>query len=356
VRTRSSGSALVGFRLLRPSSAFSTFRRRGVALSFGLVAAGALVMSSGGVAAASQPTVAQVQQKLHKLNDELQQLDEQYDHVQQEVSSANQQLALVNTEAGRYLSRFNSMRAVVAQIAAAAYEDGSLSTPEALLSSNNPQEILNQSSILLELSSSNTAEMSAFLAAARQLSNTQASERRVRSGILQLKDKLAAQKASLNKLISKQQALLNQLTPAEQAGLGPGGGAPTTGIGAPDPLPDVTQGEEAVKFAFDQIGCPYVFGGTGPCADGFDCSGLTQAAWAAAGVSIPRTSEEQAALPAVPESDLEPGDILEFIGDGHVGLYVGGGMLIDAPQTGEDVQEVAFTGWYQENFDGAVRP
>lgn len=354
MRTRSLSSFLA--RVFRSFSVFAVLRRRGVALSIGLAAVGALVMASGGAAAAPQPTVTQVQQKLDKLNNQAQQLDEQYDQVQQQLSSANQQLALVNTQSARYLARFNAMRAQVAQIAAAAYEDGSIDTPEALLTSSNPQKILSQSSILLELSSANSAEMSAFLAAARQLSGAQESARRVRNGILQLKDKLAAQKTSLNKLISQQKSLLSQLTPAEQVGTGPGGAAPTTGIGGTDPLPDVTQGEKAVKFAFAQIGCPYVFGGTGPCDDGFDCSGLTQAAWAAAGVAIPRTSEEQAGLPAVPESDLEPGDILEFLGDGHVGIYVGNNELIDAPQTGEDVQEVAFTGWYQENFDGAVRP
>ena len=247
------------------------------------------------------------------------------------------------------------MRAVVAQIAATAYEDGSLNTPEALLDSDNPQKILDQSSILLELSSDNSAEMTAFLTAARQLANAQASARRVRDGILALKDKLAGQKASA------EQADQPAAVTARPAHPGPAGRhrprrrrPDDRHIGAPDPLPDVSQGEKAVAFAFAQIGCPYVFGGTGPCDDGYDCSGLTQAAWAAAGVAIPRTSEEQAGLPAVPESDLEPGDILEFLGDGHVGIYVGSNELIDAPQTGEDVQEVAFTGWYQENFDGAV--
>jgi peptidoglycan DL-endopeptidase CwlO len=314
-------------------------------------------MSSGGAAASPKPTVAQAQAKLNKLNNQMQQLDEKYDGVKQELSSANQQLALANTAAARYENRFKSMRAEVAQIAQEAYETGSINTPEALLTSNDPQKILDQSSILLELSSDNSAEMTAFLRVTRQLANAQASKSRVRNGILQLKNKLSGQKASLNKLINKQQALVNQLTPAEVAGTGPGGGASTGGsIGAPDPLPDVTQGEQAVKFAFAQIGCNYVFGGTGPCAAGFDCSGLTQAAWASAGVSIPRTSEEQAGLPAVPVADLEPGDILEFLGDGHVGIYVGNNELIDAPQTGETVQEVAFTGWYRDNFDGAVRP
>jgi peptidoglycan DL-endopeptidase CwlO len=328
-----------------------------VAIPLGLVAVGALITAGGSAAAAPQPTVAQVQHKLNQLNNQAQRLDEQYDQVKQELFSANQQLSLVNTEAARNRARFDAMQAEVAQIATQAYEDGTLTTPEALLTSSNAQQILNQSSILLELSSSNSAEMNAFLAAARQLANSQASARRVKAGILALKDKLAAEKKALNKQYGQQKALLAQLTPAEQTDLGPGGGSSGSGaIGGHDPLPTTTQAEKAVKFAFDQIGCPYVFGGTGPCEDGFDCSGLTQAAWAYAGVSIPRTSEEQADLTAVPESELQPGDILEFIGDGHVGIYVGNNELIDAPQTGEDVQEVAFTGWYQENFDGAVAP
>jgi peptidoglycan DL-endopeptidase CwlO len=310
-------------------------------------------MAGGSAAAAPQPTVAQVQHKLNQLNDEAQRLDEQYDQVKQERSSASLQLSLVDTEAARYLRRFDAMRVQVAAIATQAYMEGSLTTPEALLTSSNPQQILDQSSILLELSSSNSAEMNAFLAAARQVAAAQASARRVRDGILQLASKLAAQKTSLNKLISKQQALLNQLTPAEQAGTGPGGGS---SIGAADPLPTTTQAEKAVKFAYDAIGCPYVFGGTGPCDDGYDCSGLTQAAWAYAGISIPRTSYEQAGLPSVPEGDMQPGDILEFAGDSHVGIYIGDNELIDAPQTGEDVQIDSLTGWFAENFDGAVAP
>ena len=55
-------------------------------------------------------------------------------------------------------------------------------------------------------------------------------------------------------------------------------------------------------------------------------------------------------------SDLQPGDILFFDGDGHEGIYVGGGKLIDAPQTGMDVEEVALSGWYSANLDSAARP
>jgi cell wall-associated NlpC family hydrolase len=328
-----------------------------VAVSLGLAAAGALIVTSGVAAASPQPTAAQVQHKVNQLSNQAQRLDEQLDQVHQQLSSAKQQLELVNTEAARYRLRFQAMQDEVAEIATQAYENGSITSPESLLTSSNPQQILDQSSILLELSSSNSAAMDAFLAAARQLSDAQASARRVKAGILALNAKLAAQKKTLDKQYAQQKTLLAQLTPAEQTGLGPGGGSGGGGtIGAKDPLPTSTQAEKAVKFAFDQINCPYVFGGTGPCAEGFDCSGLTQQAWAFAGVSIPRTSYEQADLPSVPESELQPGDIMEFAGDSHVAIYVGNNMLIDAPQTGEDVQEVSFTGWFADNFDGAVVP
>jgi cell wall-associated NlpC family hydrolase len=335
------------------------FIRRGAALSIGLLAAGALVVSVGVAAgAAAQPTVSQVQQKLSKLNKQADVLDEQYDQAQQALSSASQQLTLVNEQAARYLARFNSMRKQIAQIAAEAYEQGSLNSPEVLLTSNDPQEILDQSSMLLELSSSNTSEMKAFISAAKQLAGAQEAARRTKDARAALASKLSGQKKTLEKTIAQQQALLNQLTPAQQAAAGPGGGAGagTGTIGQHDPLPTSSQAEKAVEFAYDQLGCEYVFGGTGPCSQGFDCSGLTQAAWAFAGVSIPRTSYEQADLPAVPESQLAPGDIMEFSGDGHVGIYVGGGMLIDAPHTGAVVEKVAFSGWFTANFDGAVRP
>src|SRR5260370_20697652 len=121
-------------------------------------------------------------------------------------------------------------------------------------------------------------------------------------------------------------------SPDEQAATGPGGAVPTGSTaptGGHDPVPTNSQAGKAVAFAYAQIGCPYAFGGAGPChQNGFDCSGLTMSAWAAAGVSIPRTSYAQAGLPSGPESQIQPRDILEVHGDGHGAIYVGKGMLI----------------------------
>jgi peptidoglycan DL-endopeptidase CwlO len=308
---------------------------------------------TGGVASgAPQPTVTQIQQKLNKLNAKADKLDEQFDQAQQELTSANQRLALVNKQAARYLVTFNTMRTEVAQIAAQQFENSALTTPEALLTSGDPQEILNQSSILTELSSSNRSEMRQYFAAARRLEGAQQSAQRAKDAIAALKTKLAGQKTTLKKAIAQQQTLLAQLSPAQNTGLGAGGSTVGQFTG-----PTNTQAEKAVAFAYNALGCPYVFGGTGPCGSGYDCSGLTMEAWASAGVSIERTSEEQwASLPHVSTSALEPGDILVFSGAGHVGIYVGNNMLIDAPHTGLDVEKVALTGWYLSNLDGAVRP
>ncbi len=95
-----------------------------------------------------------------------------------------------------------------------------------------------------------------------------------------------------------------------------------------------------ITFAQRQIGKPYLWGGTGP--DAFDCSGLVMMAYQAAGVNIPRTSEDQWAWgPKVPASQAEPGDLVFFAGSdgtatnpGHVGLVIGGGKMIEAYATG----------------------
>jgi cell wall-associated NlpC family hydrolase len=346
-------------RLWGSTTLIGSLRRRGAAIPLGLLAVGALVISIlSGVAAsaAPQPTVSQVQARLNQLNTKFEQLVQQFDQVQQELTSASQRLALVNRQATRYLSRFTTMRKQVAQIAATAYKTGQLTSPEVLLTSGNPQEILNQVSILTELSSANAATMSEFLAAARQLTGAQQSALRTKEAKAALRAKLAGEKSTLQKLIAQQQSLLNQLTPQQRQSTGPGKPPSPGGSHNPPPPPVSGAAGKAVAFAFSQIGCPYVFGGTGPCHQGYDCSGLTQAAWAAAGVSIPRTSYAQAGLPSVPVSNLQPGDIMEFNGDGHVGIYVGHNMLIDAPHSGLNVEEVAFSGWYQQTFDGAVRP
>ena len=127
------------------------------------------------------------------------------------------------------------------------------------------------------------------------------------------------------------------------------GSSSCTGTGTLDALTAPNSAAAtAINFAQAQLGKPYLFGGTGP--DAFDCSGLVMMAYRAAGINIPRTSEEQwAELPHVPAADVEPGDLVFFAGadgtptsPGHVGLVIGHDKMIDAYATGVPVQVATF--------------
>jgi cell wall-associated NlpC family hydrolase len=104
-----------------------------------------------------------------------------------------------------------------------------------------------------------------------------------------------------------------------------------------------TAAEIAVEWALDQVGTPYVWGGETPGV-GFDCSGLVQAAYRVAGVTLPRVAQDQydAGPLLAPGTSLEPGDLVFFGGAAstvsHVGIYIGGGDMVDAPHSGASVR------------------
>ena len=197
--------------------------RHGVAaVTVSVFAAGLLVGVTASVSATPKPTLSQVEAKLKKLQSQLEKLDQQYDQVKQQLGSTNQRLTLINKELAAYGVKFTAMRQQIGRIAVTAYEDGNLNSSIALLTSGNPQQILDQSSILLELSASNEAQINQFLAAAKQLTSTQLLAQRTKVGILQLKAGLSKRKQAMTKLVNQEQALVNQLTPAQQAVVGPG--------------------------------------------------------------------------------------------------------------------------------------
>jgi cell wall-associated NlpC family hydrolase len=332
-----------------------SYARRGACIAAAAVAAAGLLTMAGSAGAQPQPTVSQVQAKLKSLTYKENWLVQRFDQASQNLTSARERLTVVNTEVGKDATAARNMQDQIAQIASNVYENGAMNSVAALLTSGNPQTLLSQSAFLTHLSTDQYQQLQQVITTERQLSGARLMAKRTEQAVAGLKKQLGSQRASLNKLIAQQQALLNSLTPQQQQQQ-LGGGGTTTGTGGYKG-PTGTQAEKAVQFAYDQLGCPYVYGGTGPCQSGFDCSGLTMSAWAYAGVSIPRTSYGQATLPAVSTSSLQPGDILEFAGDSHVGIYVGGGMLIDAPQPGMNVEKVALSSsWYQSNLDAAVRP
>ena len=332
---------------------------RGVALGAGLVMAGGLALFATGAGAAPQPTVSQVQARINQLTSQFDKVSQQFDQASQQLSAAQSKLSQVRVRLNHANDQFQTAQASVAQTAAAAFEDTGATSVAGVLTSGDPSVVLQQGSLLMELSGNRNAQTRQLLTDASQLAGAEQEMQRTEAGISGLKDQLAAHKSSLGKLIDTQKATLASLTvPQRQAVANNSIGA--NGSSAPQQYtgPTTTQAQKAIAFAYAQLGCPYVYGGTGPCHMGYDCSGLVQAAWAAAGVHIPRDTYGQwAALPHVPVSSMEPGDLLIYNGEGHVAIYVGGGYIIDAPQTGMDVEKIPeSTSWYAGNLDGVLRP
>ncbi len=185
------------------------------------------------------------------------------------------------------------------------------------------------------------------------IANQQATLARVKGQIGTLvAQRQAAQLAASHAAFLARVAAAAKLAPATSPAQG---GGPTRPRPVLPNLPAAGGAATAVAAAESQIGVPYVWGGESP-GRGFDCSGLTQWAWRQAGVDLPRTAAAQYdAIAHVPLSDLQPGDLLfwGFGGISHVGMYVGGGEIVHAPESGELVRLQSI---WNSGLVGAGRP
>ena len=330
--------------------------RRSLAVAAGLAVMGGLAVYGGIAGASPPPTVGQVQAKVNQLTSQFNRVSVQLDQASQQLSTAQSRLSQVRARLNQANAQFRAAQATVAQNAAAAFEDSGATSVAGVLTSGDPSVILQQGSLLMELSGMRNAQTQQLLADASELAGVEQQVQRTEDGVAALKSQLSAQKKSLGGLITTEKATLASLTVPQQQtvttnSIGAGGTTTASYTG-----PTSSQADKAVAFAYAQLGKPYQWGATGPAS--FDCSGLAQAAWAAAGVAIPRDTYEQwAGLPHISSSAIQPGDLLYYDGIGHVAIYVGNGYIIDAPQTGMDVEKIPMdTGWYASTFVGAARP
>jgi peptidoglycan DL-endopeptidase CwlO len=314
-------------------------------------------LASATVASASgTPSIGEVQTKVNQLTSQYDQADQQYDAVETQLTAAKQRLAQLDKQLKADQKLFAQAHAAVAQIATQAYEDSGSDSLAQVLTSTNPSQILSEAAMIEEIAGARNEQTIAYLDDARALTNVQQEQQNTEEGIQTLADQKDSTRNHIGNLLNQEKATLDSLTEQQQSQISQEGqGGTTTGSYTG---PTSTVMEKAVAYVFDQLGCPYVYGSTGPCDQGFDCSGLMYAAYMSAGLTLPRdTYEEWAELPHISESAIQPGDLLIYNDEGHVAMYVGNGMIIDAPHTGADVEEIPMDeSWYAENFDGALAP
>ncbi|MYZ38215.1 MULTISPECIES: C40 family peptidase, partial [unclassified Streptomyces] len=325
--------------------------------------------TASGAPAHAEPrlTPAQVKAEVEGLYEQAEAATERYNGAKEKGAEARASLTELRDEATRRTDRLNASRNALGSIATAQYRTGGLDPAVQLALSSRPDDFLERAG-LAERAGARQATMVAGirkeLAAIAQL-RSRADDRLEELGSRQ--SELARHKSAIKGKLDSAQRLLDRLAPAQRAlygengrdgessknsqnGLyGPGEAARSAaGVGAPG-----SRAAAAVAFAYGALGKPYVWGATGPGS--FDCSGLTQAAWRAAGVSLPRTTYTQInAGQRVTRDRLAPGDLVFFFsGVSHVGIYVGGGQMIHAPRPGSAVRLAPID---QMPFAGATRP
>jgi len=331
-----------------------------------LLAAGAATGVASVATAQPQPTMNQVEAQVNQLTSQFDHASEQYDSTEQKLTDAKAKLNQVNKDMAVKKKAYTTDRAKVVQIANASFEDSGQTSLAGLLTTGSPSKVLNEASMITEIAGARNEEANQFLTAARSLQSVQQSQKRTETGIAQLASKQEKTKNQAQQALDSEKSKLASLTEQQKQQVEAktlGGGSSSSSNPVKSAITSVTGSGNASKaVAYDlqmaQDSCAYVYGATGPCSAGFDCSGLQMAAWASAGVNIPRTTQEQwASLPHISMSDLQPGDLIYYDGEDHVAMYVGNGNIVDAPQTGQDVTERPMnTDWYQQNEDGAVRP
>jgi cell wall-associated NlpC family hydrolase len=322
----------------------------------------AVYAGASGAGAAPAPSINQVQAQINSLQGKVDKLGEQYDAAGQQLAAAKARLATVTKQSDRAQQAYDKASATLAAVAVAGYENQNQTSIIGLLTSGNPDAVLGQASLLLQIEGTHNEQAKQLLTMANTLSTIKEQRQRTATGVAQVEAQYASQKSSMTKLLDKQKATLDSLTAQQQAEVTAAsvGGDTTSGDVTTTPIaytgPTSSQAGKAVAYAYAQLGKPYVWGATGP--DSFDCSGLMYAAWQSAGVTLPRTTyDEWASLPHIPLSDVQPGDLILYNGESHVAMYVGNGYIVDAPHTGAVVEKLLeSTSWYAGSADGAVRP
>ncbi|MFD7322301.1 NlpC/P60 family protein [Streptomyces sp. NPDC059875] len=300
-------------------------------------------------------TPAQVKAKVDRLYQEAEVATEKYNGAKEKAQEARGALDRLRDEAARRTDRLNTARAGLGSMAAAQYRSGGLDPAVQLALTSDPDQYLARAALAEKAGDRQAAAIASVrreLAGIGQL-RAESTERLTR--LRGHEAELRRQKTAVQGKLAEARTLLARLTAVERAryeataaGAGRSGTGGATGAAAdradratvargPVTAPN-GRAAQAISFARDQLGKPYVWGATGP--SGYDCSGLTQAAWRSAGVSLPRTTYTQInAGQRVSRSELAPGDLVFFYsGITHVGLYIGGGQMIHAPRPGAPIR------------------
>jgi peptidoglycan DL-endopeptidase CwlO len=316
--------------------------------------------------AQAAPSLAEVQARVRALQEDAASAGEAAQQAQVQLDQLKRQLASVQQAANNEAQNVSVFQKSLGAIAREEYKSGGLGEGFQLLFSSDPTLYLSSAGALESITRKKSLALKKYSVARQRLTATS----------LTVNDKLAlvkaaearynAQAAAARAKLKEAQDLLNSLTAAERARL-------AALVNAQENADQATslaearranlgsgRGAIALRFAIKQIGDRYVFGAAGPIW--WDCSGLTMRAFQSAGVSLPHSAAAQSGYgKRIPFGALRPGDLVFFAHRGshyisHVGIYLGGGRMVNAPHPGARVKVESFGSTFGSLiFSGARR-
>ncbi|MBC6460164.1 C40 family peptidase [Actinomadura sp. HBU206391] len=300
------------------------------------------------------PSRRELTAQQEKLADQAEQLTEQYNGLRVRLQQAERAAKIARSNAIRQQQALETVRASVAQMAADSYKNGGVDPSITFATSSDPQTLLDRSATLNYFAEQNGTQVSALLQTMQAASRARKAAEQRAAQVNRLAGEARRKQQAVNKALSKIESKL-------------GTGQPSTG----GPIPNVAPGGAsakalgAVQAALNRLGTPYSWGGGGPSGPtfgvaqganikGFDCSGLTLYAYAQVGIGLPHyTGSQFNAGTRVSRDQLRPGDLVFFHTDlHHMGMYIGNGKMVHAPQTGDVVKISPLSG---RPWAGAVR-
>jgi cell wall-associated NlpC family hydrolase len=350
-----------------------------------------------------RPSLEDVEKKVDELYRQAESATEKYNAARERTAKQRKRVDGLLDDVAERTQQLNEARERLGSFAAAQYRTGAAAPDTAtFLLADTPQDYFDRTQLMDRLTGHQKKAVDDYVTQQAAAMETRREATRSLETLTDSQDDLKTAKATVQKKLSTARELLSELTAEEKARLAaierrereeaarkaaelaaqqaaeerqrqaeqqreaaqqetpsaPAGGTDTTQTPSV-PATDsgyATKAEKALAFARAQIGKPYVWGATGP--DSYDCSGLTQAAWKAAGVDLPRVTYDQVnAGTTVPLSDAQPGDLVFFYDDvTHVGLYIGNGMMIHAPKPGTYVREESVYYDGESSIHSVVRP
>ncbi len=301
----------------------------------------------------ARPDLETVRKQVEQLNEQAAEVTEQYNAARVRLGSVQVALKASSSRVVQQQQRVTQARKSLGRLAAESYRSGGMDGLMVLLD-DDPQALLAASGLRASLSERQAQGVQALLAEQKQLAKDQGDLKTQQSQLTTTQNEIETKKKDVEAKLAKAKQLLAGLDGSQRraiarisrnmdgqslAALGidvPADGKLTcagVGIQAPN-----ARAAKAIAFACAQLGKPYGWGGEGPRS--YDCSGLVLASWGAAGVSLPHNAAMQSSYGTrVSMAALQPGDVVFFRSPiSHNGIYIGKGLMIHAPQTGDVIR------------------